>query len=41
MKTFILHEGVVRMSDGELSEEDYDDIADLPVLEKKERMQSE
>ena len=32
---FILHEGVVRMSDGELSEEDYDDIADLPVLEKE------
>ena len=32
---FILHEGVVRMSDGELSEEDYDDISDLPVLEKE------
>ena len=32
---FILHEGVVRMSDDELSEEDYDDIADLPVLEKE------
>ena len=32
---FILHEGIIRMSDGELSEEDYDDIADLPVLEKE------
>ena len=32
---FILHEGIIRMSDGELSEEDYDDIADLPILEKE------
>ena len=32
---FILHEGIIRMSDGELSEEDYGDIADLPILEKE------
>ena len=32
---FILHEGIIRMSDGELSEDDYGDIADLPVLEKE------
>ena len=32
---FILHEGIIRMSDGELAEEDYGDIADLPILEKE------
>ena len=32
---FILHEGIIGMSDGELSEEDYGDIADLPILEKE------
>mgnify|MGYP003313025856 FL=1 len=32
---FILHEGIIRMSDGELSEEYYGDIADLPILEKE------
>ena len=32
---FILHEGIIQMSDGELSEEDYGDIADLPILEKE------
>ncbi|MCB1343290.1 MAG: membrane protein insertase YidC, partial [Pseudooceanicola sp.] len=31
-KFFILHEGVVRMSDGTLEESDYKDIADYPVL---------
>ena len=29
---FILHEGVVRMSDGELQEIDYDDMADLETV---------
>ena len=28
---FVLHEGMIRMSDGELQEEDYDNIADLDV----------
>ncbi len=32
---FILHEGIIRMSDGELAEEDYGDIVDLPILEKE------
>ena len=32
---FILHEGIIRMSDGELAEEDYGDITDLPILEKE------
>lgn len=30
---FILHEGVVRMTDGELAEMDYDDMPDLATLE--------
>ena len=30
-KFFILHEGMVRMSDGTLQEQAYDDIVDLPV----------
>jgi len=30
-KFFILHEGVVRMSDGTLQEQGYDDVVDLPV----------
>lgn len=30
---FILHEGVVRMSDGELQEMDYDDMPDLNVVQ--------
>ena len=30
---FILHEGVVRMSDGELEEIDYDDMPDLDVVQ--------
>ena len=31
-KFFILHEGVVRMSDGELEETTYSNLADLPVV---------
>ena len=29
---FILHEGPIRMSDGTLSEQDYDDLTDFPVV---------
>jgi len=36
---FILHEGLVRMTDGELEEVDYDDIADYPV-DPQERTQA-
>ncbi len=32
---FILHEGVVGMSDGELSELDYDDLTDLPSIARE------
>ncbi|WOI56543.1 membrane protein insertase YidC [Palleronia sp. LCG004] len=32
---FILHEGVVRMSDGELQELDYDDLPDLDVVDRE------
>ncbi|SEN11508.1 membrane protein insertase YidC [Palleronia pelagia] len=32
---FILHEGVVRMSDGELQELDYDDLPDLDLVERE------
>lgn len=28
---FILHEGVIQMTDGELGEDDYDDVTDLPL----------
>ncbi len=37
---FILHEGLVRMSDGELQETDYDDIVDYEV-DPRERTQAE
>jgi YidC/Oxa1 family membrane protein insertase len=37
---FILHEGLVRMTDGELQETDYDDIADYDV-DPRERTQAE
>ena len=37
---FILHEGLVRMTDGELEEVDYDDIADYPV-NAQERTQAD
>ncbi len=32
---FILHEGVVRMSDGELQELDYDDLPDLDLIQRE------
>ncbi|KAF0676177.1 membrane protein insertase YidC [Profundibacterium mesophilum] len=32
---FILHEGVVRMSDGELQEVDYDDMTDLDIVARE------
>ncbi|MFN3825905.1 MAG: membrane protein insertase YidC [Pseudorhodobacter sp.] len=32
---FVLHEGVVGRIDGELREIDYDDVADLPMLERE------
>jgi len=32
---FVLHEGVVGRIDGELREVDYDDVTDLPVLERE------
>ncbi|MCL4189434.1 MAG: membrane protein insertase YidC [Rhodobacteraceae bacterium] len=32
---FILHEGVVRMTDGTLGELDYDDVAAMPVVERE------
>ncbi|MBJ3764457.1 membrane protein insertase YidC [Maribius pontilimi] len=32
---FILHEGVVRMSDGELQELDYDDLPDLDLVQRE------
>ena len=32
---FILHEGAVRMSDGELEEIDYGDMPDLPLVERE------
>ena len=35
MNFFILHEGVVAMSDGELAEIDYSDIVDFPYLENE------
>ena len=32
---FIIHEGLIRMADGQLSETDYDDAADLDVVERE------
>jgi YidC/Oxa1 family membrane protein insertase len=33
---FVVHEGVVGRADGELTEVDYDDVVDLPVVEREQ-----
>jgi YidC/Oxa1 family membrane protein insertase len=35
MNFFILHEGVVKMADGKLTEIDYDDMDDMPIVERE------
>ena len=32
---FIIHEGAIRMVDGELTENDYGDLADLPIVQRE------
>ena len=34
-KIFVVHEGVVGRADGELTEVDYDDVVDLPMVERE------
>src|SRR5690606_31262833 len=35
-KIFVVHEGVIGRADGELTEVDYTDVADLPVVEREQ-----